>query len=88
MLDAALAAGATGATYFYAQGTGVREKLGLLGALIEAEKQVILLVCSPQNADAVFAAATKAGELDKPGHGFAFVQEVLGAVGFEPAVKS
>jgi nitrogen regulatory protein PII len=35
--------------------------------------------------DAVLAAVTQAAELDKPGQGFAYVQEVIKAVGFSPA---
>jgi nitrogen regulatory protein PII len=86
VLDAALKAGATGATYFFAQGTGVRQTLGFLGQFIEAEKQVVFVVTSEAKVDNVLAAVTKAGELNKAGYGFAYVQEVLKAVGFvEPA---
>lgn len=90
VLDAALKAGATGATFFYAQGTGVRQKLGVLGHLIEAEKEVVFVVTTAERVDVVLDAVTKAGELHKAGYGFAYVQEVLKAVGFvEPtaAVK-
>ncbi|MCB9662945.1 MAG: P-II family nitrogen regulator [Alphaproteobacteria bacterium] len=82
VLDAAIAAGATGATFFYGQGTGVRQKLGFLGAFIDAEKQVIQVVAAPALAREVLAAVVKAGDLEKPGSGFAFVQEVIEAVGF------
>ena len=84
VLDAALKAGATGVTYFYAQGTGVRQKLGLMGMFVEAEKQVVFVVTQPAHAESVLAAVTQAGELDKPGQGFAYVQEVVKAVGFAP----
>lgn len=82
VLDAALAAGATGATFFYAQGTGVRQTLGFLGAFIESEKQVVFVVTDPAHADAVLEAVTGAGRLREPGMGFAYVQEVVKAVGF------
>jgi nitrogen regulatory protein P-II 1 len=85
VLDAAMKAGATGATFFYAQGTGVRQTLGLLGMFIESEKQVVFLVTSPEKTDAVLEAVAAAAELDKPGRGFAYVQEVIKAVGFTPA---
>lgn len=85
VLDAALKAGATGATFFYAQGTGVRQMLGLLGQFIEAEKQVVFVVTTAERVDAVLDAVTKAGELDKAGYGFAYVQDVLKAVGFVEA---
>ena len=81
-LDAALKAGAPGATFFYARGTGVRQRLGLLGMLIEEEKQVILIVVPQGKATAVLAALQKAVQLDQPGRGFAFVQTVDQVVGF------
>ena len=90
VLDAALKAGATGATFFYAQGTGVRQRLGMLGQLIEAEKQVVFVVTTEERVDQVLAAVTEAGELHKEAYGFAYVQEVVKAVGFveQPPAKS
>lgn len=88
VLDAALKAGATGATFFYAQGTGVRQRLGVLGQLIEAEKQVVFVVTHAAEADRVLDAVAKAGELHKPGYGFAYVQEVLKAVGYVEPPRS
>ena len=82
VLDAALKAGATGATFFYAQGTGVRQRLGVLGQFIEAEKQVVFVVTTSERVDGVLSAVSKAGELHKAGFGFAYVQDVLQAVGF------
>lgn len=82
VLDAAIAAGASGATFFYGQGTGVRQKLGFLGNFIDAEKQVIQVVAEPDLMKRVLAAVVEAGNLEKPGSGFAFVQEVIEAVGF------
>ena len=82
VLDAALKAGATGATFFYAQGTGVRQKLGLMGMFVEAEKQVVFVVTDPTHAESVMKAVTVAGKLDQPGQGFAYVQEVIKTVGF------
>lgn len=88
VLQAALEAGATGATFFYAQGTGVRQMLGFLGQFIEAEKQVVFVVTTADRIERVLDAVTKAGELNKAGYGFAYVQEVLKAVGFvEPEPK-
>lgn len=82
VLDAALKAGATGATFFYAQGTGVRQMLGVFGQLIEAEKQVLFVVTTPDCVDKVLEAVTEAGELNKAAYGFAYVQEVVKTVGF------
>ncbi len=80
-LDAALAAGAPGATYFYGRGTGVRQKLGFLGNFIDAEKVVMLMAVPPDRTEAVVKAVTAAAALDKPGNGFACVLKVSRVVG-------
>lgn len=87
VIEAALKAGATGATYFHALGTGVRQKLGLSGEDIEVDKRVITIVTDTSRSDSVLAAVTAAGQLDQPGQGFAYVQEVLKAVGFIPPAQ-
>lgn len=81
-VDAALSVGAPGITYFYAQGTGVRQKLGLLGRLIEAEKQVILIAVRQGGAKQILDAVAQAIDFDQPGRGFAFVQQVDHVLGF------
>lgn len=86
VVDAALKAGATGVTFFYAQGSGVRQRLGVFGHLIEAEKEVMFVVTNAAQVDQVLQAVSDAGELHKAAYGFAYVQEVLDAVGFiEPS---
>lgn len=82
VVKAALAAGAQGATVFYAWGTGVRQKLGLLGSMLRPEKEVVIIVTHTEQTDGIFEAVVSAGNLDKPGRGFAFVQNVEKAVGF------
>ena len=84
VIDAALKAGAPGATFFYAQGSGVRQRLGVIGQLIEPEKQVIMIVTSAEDIGKVMKAVQEAGEFHKPAYGFAYVQEVLDAVGLVP----
>ena len=63
VIDAALLAGAPGATYYYGRGTGVRQKLGVLSKLIVPEKEIILIVTKKNQTDAVFDAVIKAGKL-------------------------
>ena len=77
-----LTAGAEGATVFYGRGTGVREKLGLLGKIITPEKEIILIVAKRNCSDTVFDAIVKSGKLQEPGQGFIFTQKVAKAVGF------
>lgn len=78
----AIKAGAEGATVFYARGTGVRQKLGLLGKIITPEKEVILIVAKKNQTNDIFDIIVKTGKLEKPGKGFAFVHTVDTAVGF------
>jgi nitrogen regulatory protein PII len=84
---AAKEAGAGGATIYFARGMGVRERLGILGMAISAEKEVILLVVPEQQTDKIFDAVIKAAKLDTPGMGFAFIQEAGRVVGFHDAEK-
>ena len=82
VVDAALKAGAPGATYYYGRGTGVRQKLGVLSKLIVPEKEIILIVTKANQTDSVFDAVIKAGKLEKKGQGFAYIHKIDRAVGF------
>lgn len=85
VVSAAIRAGAPAATVVFGRGQGIRERLGPLGIAIQPEKEVILIVLEEYLADQVLAAAVQAGQLDKPGVGFAFVVPVDQAVGFVEA---
>jgi nitrogen regulatory protein PII len=82
VVDAILKAGAPGATYFYGRGTGVRQRLGFLGRMIEAEKLIFLIALPPEKTPAVVKAATEAAKLEEPGNGFLCVQKATQVVGF------
>ena len=82
VIDAALLAGAPGATYYYGRGTGVRQKLGVLSKLIVPEKEIIQIVIKENMADKVFDAIVKAAKLDKKGQGFAYIHKIDRAIGF------
>jgi len=74
VLQAARDAGATaGAISHSARGIGIRERLGLLGVAVEAEKDVISILVSTEQADLVFDTVFKAAGLDTPGRGIIFV---------------
>lgn len=72
----AMKAGAGGATTWFARGSGIREKLGLLGIAISPEKEIIMVVTPPELTQKVFEAIVTAGKLDVPGQGIAFVTEI------------
>jgi nitrogen regulatory protein P-II 1 len=81
---AAREAGAQGATIFYGRGTGVRERLGMLGITVEVEKEVIQVVVSTDQADHVFERMYVAGKLDTPGMGFMYLTPLEKAATFIP----
>ncbi len=76
ILEAAKNAGAQGATISYAQGTGVRERMGLLGVTIDEQKEVIRIVVSEEQSELIFETMYLAGQLDKPGKGIMFMSSL------------
>ena len=74
ILKAAREVGATsGAMSHRARGTGVRERLGLLGIAVEAEKEVISMLVSSEQRDLVYDTIYRAADLDVPGRGFIYI---------------
>lgn len=82
VVEAAMEAGAEGATIYYGRGTGVRQKLGLPGSLIKPQKEIILIITKKDQADKIFDTVTKAARLDEKGRGFAFQHAIDRAIGF------
>ncbi len=84
IVNAAQDAGAQGATVFYAKGSGVRERLGVLGVAVEVEKEVVNIVVSSNQLDTVFSNIYLAGNLDTPGMGFMYVTPLEKAATYIP----
>lgn len=84
MVAAARDAGAQGATVYYARGSGVRERLGILGIAVEVEKEVINIVVARDQVDRVFERMFLAGHLDTPGMGFIYVTPLDKAATYIP----
>lgn len=76
IVQAARDAGAQGATVYFARGSGVRERLGILGVAVDAEKEIINIVVSKDQMNRVFESMYLAGKLDTPGMGFIYVTEL------------
>ena len=72
----AIKAGAQGATVHYAKGSGVRERLGILGVAVEAEKEILQIIVSTEQVDRIFDAIYLAAELDTPGMGFMYITKL------------
>ena len=75
IVAAAIQAGAPAATVSAGHGTGIRQRLGLIG--INPKKEVIDVVLPKDVADAVFEAMIEGGQLEIPGKGFIYITDVL-----------
>lgn len=84
LIEASRDAGAQGATVYYARGSGVRERLGVLGLTVEAEKEVINIVVSTDQVDRIVETLYLRGHLDTPGMGFIYVTPLDKAATYVP----
>lgn len=74
ILKAARDAGAiTGAISYYARAYGSRERLGLLGIAVEAEKEVVSIIVSSEQQDTICNSIYRAGKLDVTGNGYLYI---------------
>ena len=76
VVKVARGAGIQGATIYYGRGTGVRERLGILGLTVEAEKEVITIIVANDQLDHIFEKMYLAGEIDTPGMGVIYVTKL------------
>lgn len=84
VVKAAQEAGAGGATIHFGYGTGIRERLGLLGLAVEAEKEFINIVVADDEVNQVFDKMYLAAKLDTPGMGFIYVMKLDKAATYVP----
>ncbi len=85
IIKAAREVGATiGAISYHAKGTGARERLGILGIAIEAEKEVINILVSSEQRDLVYDTLYRAADLDVPGRGFIYLTPLEKASAYIP----
>lgn len=73
VVKAARGAGAGGALIHSARGVGIRERVGLLGIAIEAEKDVVELLVGSDQANMVAHTIYNVVELGRPGGGFMYL---------------
>ena len=85
IIQAAREAGAQGATVHFARGTGIRERLGVMGVAVEVEKEVINIVVSSEQVERIFERMYLAGNLDTPGMGIMFTTTLEKAATHVPA---
>ena len=87
VVDAAKAAGATGATIIPARGTGMREAKTVFGLTLEDQTDIILFLIEEHIVKPVLEAIRTAGKFDEPGTGIAFVLPVEQVVGLESQME-
>ncbi len=87
VVDAAKAAGATGATIIPARGTGIHEAKSFFGLSLEAQTDIIMLLVEEHRAKKILDAIQEGGEFLKPGTGIAFVLPVEHVVGLESQIE-
>ncbi len=84
VIKAAQEAGAQGATTYFARGSGVRERLGILGVAVEVEKEMINVVVANDQVERVFEKMFLAGQLDTPAMGFIYITQLEKAATYIP----
>lgn len=81
VLEASVKAGATGGTVLLGRGIGINEKELIFGIPIEPEKEIVLTLVQESESEAILQAIIRATDLNKPGHGLAFVVPVKTVLG-------
>lgn len=87
IVDAAKAAGATGATIISARGTGMHEAKTIFGLTLEDQTDIVMFILEEHLVKKVLEAIETAGEFDKPGTGIAFVVPVENVIGLESQME-
>ena len=87
VVDAAKAAGATGATIIPARGTGIHEAKTFFGLTVEAQTDIIMCLIEEHIVTKVLDTIKQAGEFHKPGTGIAFVLPVEHVVGLDSQME-
>lgn len=87
VVDAAKAAGATGATVVTARGTGIHEAKTFFGLTLEAQTDIILFLVEEHVVGTILSAISEAGEFHKPGTGIAFVLPVDRVAGLDSQME-
>jgi nitrogen regulatory protein PII len=88
IVDAAKAAGATGATIIPGHGTGVREAKTFFGLNLETQTDLLVFLLEEHLVEVVMEAIYEAGQFVKPGTGIAFVLPVDQVAGLESQMES
>lgn len=81
VIDAATKAGSKGGTIINARGSGIHETQTLFSMPIEPEKEIVMIISDVAVTDKITESIRTQLDIDKPGNGIIFVQEVLKTYG-------
>ncbi|MGI6752297.1 MAG: P-II family nitrogen regulator [Anaerovoracaceae bacterium] len=76
VIDAAVRGGSKGGTIVNARGSGVHERRKVFAIEIEPEKEIVIILSERASVDAITSSIRESLEIDKPGNGIIFVQDV------------
>ncbi|MDD4663329.1 MAG: P-II family nitrogen regulator [Caldisericia bacterium] len=85
VMDSATKAGARGGTVINARGSGLHEIQKLFLMEIEPEREIVLIITEAEKVETITSAIRHDLDLDGPGHGLIFVQNVNQTIGLYPA---
>jgi nitrogen regulatory protein PII len=84
VVKASRGAGAGGALIHSQRGVGIRERVGVLGIAIDADKDVVSMLLGTDQAEMVASAIFSAVELGRPGGGFLYLTPLDSAATYVP----
>jgi len=87
VVDAMKEAGATGATFIPARGTGIHEAKSFFGLSIEDQTDIIVFLVEEHVVENLMKVLQLAGKFNKPGTGIAFVLPIEHIAGLESQMK-
>lgn len=76
VVDAAIAAGANGATIINARGSGVHEREKFFAMEIEPEKEIVMIIVNRDKTEGIVSSINETMDIEKPGKGVIFVMDV------------
>lgn len=84
VLKAARDLGVMGGIVFQGRGTGIRERLGLIGIAVEADKEIVIMMAANERRDTLINSLFKAAELNAPAAGFIYATPIDKAAVYVP----
>ncbi|MGI6777534.1 MAG: P-II family nitrogen regulator [Acetivibrionales bacterium] len=85
VIEAATKAGSKGGTIINARGSGIHETSKLFSMEIEPEKEIVLIISEKHLTESIASSIRESLEIDKPGNGIIFIQNVNKAYGLHSA---